>query len=67
MVDATQFHRPAAFFVNGIGDHLMSLPALRALAALMRRCGSASAILLQKGGASGIDGLTFCCAAKVSS
>ena len=35
MMDATQFHRPAAFFVNGIGDHLMSLPALRTLAALM--------------------------------
>ena len=27
---------PAAFIVNGIGDYLIALPALRALASLMR-------------------------------
>ena len=34
-LDPDRFRSPAAFFVNGIGDHLMALPALRALAALM--------------------------------
>jgi ADP-heptose:LPS heptosyltransferase len=31
-----QWRRPAAFIINGIGDHLMALPALRALASLMQ-------------------------------
>src|ERR1700722_15010153 len=30
------WRRPAAFVVNGIGDHLMALPALRALASMMQ-------------------------------
>ena len=32
---ARQWRSPAAFIVNGIGDHLMALPALRALASLL--------------------------------
>ncbi len=31
------FHKPAVFFVNGFGDQLMSLPAMRALATIFPR------------------------------
>jgi ADP-heptose:LPS heptosyltransferase len=33
-LDADDFHHPVVFFINGIGDHLLALPAVRALADL---------------------------------
>ena len=34
---AADFHRPAVFLVNGLGDELIALPAIRALATIFRR------------------------------
>ncbi|MGH9631135.1 MAG: hypothetical protein ACRD7E_22750, partial [Bryobacteraceae bacterium] len=36
MLDASKAHRPVAFFLHGIGDALLVLPALRALSEIFR-------------------------------